>query len=491
MITIGFSTRKDNQQFINYLKDSIKIKNIEIIQKINDGEKSLSKVYNEIIKESKYDIVVFIHDDVYFDTKGWVQKLVKLFEKNPEYGIIGVAGTTDLIDGCWWTLKKSSTGIVNHEKDGKKWESKFSPDQNTLLKEVVVLDGLFLSIDKRKIKHNFDESFNGFHFYDLGFTFPNHLDGVKIGVTTYIRLTHKSVGETNEMWEKNKVQFEEKYKDKLPCKLTTNKTVDEKLKYDRDKIGIGIVTYNAEHRISQSAITVPTWIKNFVIVNDGTPYSEDVYPLNAHVIQHEHNMSVGAAKTTALKYLMDQGCEHLFLMEDDILIKDENVFDEYIKHSILSGIKHLNFGLPDDGKNMKDGKPNPKIIVPYSEGIKIYLYGNLAGTFSYYQREVIENIGYFDSHYVNAMEHVDHTFMSIKKGYHTPMWFFADIENSWNYLQSLPNSESIINKTENLSIKQHKAILYFKSKHKYFPNEITAPDKDTLMRVIFSLYNNR
>ena len=26
MITIGFSTRKDNQQFINYLKDSIKNK---------------------------------------------------------------------------------------------------------------------------------------------------------------------------------------------------------------------------------------------------------------------------------------------------------------------------------------------------------------------------------------------------------------------------------------------------------------------------------
>ena len=36
-------------------------------------------------------------------------------------------------------------------------------------------------------------------------------------------------------------------------------------------------------------------------------------------------------------------CEHIFIMEDDILIKDENVFKEYIRHSLISGIKHLNF----------------------------------------------------------------------------------------------------------------------------------------------------
>ena len=84
-----------------------------------------------------------------------------------------------------------------------------------------------------------------------------------------------------------------------------------------------MVTYNAEHRIKQSAFTVPNWVKNFVIVNDGTPYSEDSYPKGAHIIQHETNKSVGAAKTTAIKYLLENtDCEHIFLMEDDIIIKD-------------------------------------------------------------------------------------------------------------------------------------------------------------------------
>lgn len=490
MITIGYSTRVSNTEYKKYLQKTCMFKEVEIIEKINNGEKSLTQVYNEILDESKHDIIVFCHDDIEFDTNNWGEKLMKLFEKNSDYGILGVAGTTDLVDGQWWSLKKSSTGIVNHKIDGKKWESKFSESQNDFIKQVVVLDGLFIAIDKTKIKHRFDEDFKGFHFYDLSFCFPNHLSGVKIGVTTKIRITHFSVGATNTSWEENKKQFEEKYKENIPCKLTNNKTFQEKLNFSRDSIGVGIVTYNSEDRIKQSSRTIPSWVKNFVIVNDGTPYSDDAYPENAHIIQHEKNKSVGVAKNSALKYLMDKGCEHIFIMEDDMLIKDENIFDEYIKHSVISGIKHLNFGLPNDGKNMVNGKPNPKAIIPYDEGVKIYLYQNLAGTFSYYDREVIEKIGYFDTNYFNAMEHVDHTFMSIKNNFHTPMWFFADIENSWKFIESIPNGESIINKTENLFSKQKNAITYFKRKHKHFPNEIGSVNNEMLSKILTYLYTN-
>jgi hypothetical protein len=46
MITIGFSTRFDNQKYIDYLKRTSGHPKVQIIQKINNGEKSLSKVYN-------------------------------------------------------------------------------------------------------------------------------------------------------------------------------------------------------------------------------------------------------------------------------------------------------------------------------------------------------------------------------------------------------------------------------------------------------------
>jgi hypothetical protein len=47
--------------------------------------------------------VVFCHDDITIETKQWGSKLLKQFEKNPTFGIIGVAGSKYLpSNGRWW-----------------------------------------------------------------------------------------------------------------------------------------------------------------------------------------------------------------------------------------------------------------------------------------------------------------------------------------------------------------------------------------------------
>ena len=397
-------------------------------------------------------------------------------------------------------------GIVSHKHEGKKWTNYYSKDQGNKVTDMVVLDGLLFMVDKTKIKHKFDEDFHGFHFYDISFCFPNYLDGVKIGLTTQIRVTHLSVGQTNQQWEGHKVRFEEKYKDNLPVRLTKNKTFEEKLEFNPDSIGFGMVTYNAEHRIKQSAFTVPKWIKNFVIVNDGTPYPKEAYPEQAHIIQHETNKSVGAAKTTAINYLMEQECEHIFIMEDDILIKDENVFKEYIRHSLISGIKHLNFALHgpankkgsqgfNDLSERKDveGKPNPRMIVPYGDEIKIALYPNCVGAFSYYYRPVLEELGGFDPAFKNAWEHVEHTYQTIKKGYHPAFWYFADIDESWKYLTDIPNSieESTIAHTNTWNENFRKGTLWYKKKHGHIPTETPLVPPEMVQKQLQAIHQNR
>jgi hypothetical protein len=221
MITVGYSTREHNPKFIEYLKKSSGNKKIEVIEKINNGEKSLSEVYNEIIQESKTDIVVLCHDDIYFDTTSWYYKLKSHFETS-DYGILGVAGTTHMSEtGMWWETnrRKNMIGIVNHESDGKKWTSKYSEEFNKSIRQTVIVDGLFIALSKEKIKHNFDEEFKGFHFYDIAFCFRNHLENVKVGVITNIRITHKSIGKTNEQWEQNRELFVKKYNENLPNKV--------------------------------------------------------------------------------------------------------------------------------------------------------------------------------------------------------------------------------------------------------------------------------
>jgi len=106
MITIGYSTRESKPEFIEYLKKSSGFKKLEVIEKVNNGEKSLSQVYNEILSEAKTDIVVLCHDDIYFDTSSWYHKLLKHFEKS-DFGIIGMAGTTEMpSSGMWWENRK-------------------------------------------------------------------------------------------------------------------------------------------------------------------------------------------------------------------------------------------------------------------------------------------------------------------------------------------------------------------------------------------------
>jgi len=231
MITVVYCTRESNPTHKEHLiKGSGLHKHIEVIEIVNKGE-SLTKSYNKGLKKATNSIVVFCHDDITIETKQWGNKLIKLFDKNPEYGIIGVAGTKEMpSSGRWWDNPRKMYGRVAHTHEGKSWLSSYSDDLGQTIEETVIVDGLFFAINKDRIKNKFNEEFEGFHFYDISFCFDNHLSGVKVGVTTLIRVNHQSIGMTNEQWESNRQKFVEKYKDELPVSLKKTLRKGERLK---------------------------------------------------------------------------------------------------------------------------------------------------------------------------------------------------------------------------------------------------------------------
>lgn len=233
MITIGFCTRESNPEYIDHIVKTcgLDLKKMDIIEIVNTGDRSLTQCYNEILARAKNNIVVFMHDDLIMETRQWGSKVMRLFERNSEYGILGVAGTKYLAEnGQWWNDKRKMYGRVAHTHEGKTWLSKYSQDIGQKIEDVVVVDGVFFVVDKSKLVHNFDESVNGFHFYDIDFCFKNYLAGVKIGVSTFIRVNHKSIGMTNESWEANRLEFVEKYKENLPANIKKTINRDNKLK---------------------------------------------------------------------------------------------------------------------------------------------------------------------------------------------------------------------------------------------------------------------
>lgn len=231
MVSIVYCTRETNPEHKEHLiKSSGLHKHVEVIEIINNGE-SLTHAYNRGLKQAKYDIVVFCHDDLTVETKQWGNKLVKLFEKNPEYGIIGVAGSKNMpVSGQWWENRNKMYGRVAHTHEGKTWLSTYSDDLGQNLEEVVVVDGVFFAVHKTRTKEEFNENVEGFHFYEITYCFENYLKGVKIGVNTVIRINHKSIGMTNEQWENNRQNFSENFKDNLPVDIKRVLHKNQKLK---------------------------------------------------------------------------------------------------------------------------------------------------------------------------------------------------------------------------------------------------------------------
>lgn len=231
MITVVCSSQHPLDSFKDEIIKSSGLHNkIEFLGYENKGEFSLTEIYNRGLKEAKYDHIVFLHNDITIETKQWGVKLLKQFEKNPEFGIIGVAGSKNMpASGQWWANPKKMYGRVKHTHEGKSWLSTYSDDLGQNLEEVVNVDGVFFAIDKTKIKKEFNEDVKGFHFYDVSFSFENHLAGTKVGVSTFIRINHQSIGMTNDAWEKNRQQFVETHTDVLPVNIKRVLRKGEKL----------------------------------------------------------------------------------------------------------------------------------------------------------------------------------------------------------------------------------------------------------------------
>jgi len=217
-----------------------------------------------------------------------------------------------------------------------------------------------------------------------------------------------------------------------------------------NKIGLGIITCDRPAGL-QKALTSLTCerLDRVVVVNDGAPVSPEILREagrgRAELVQNESNLGVGKSKNRALRHLLQAGMDHLFLMEDDIFVKDGRVFEQYVKAARITGIQHLNFS--QHGPNNKDpkGKADPVTTVDYGP-LRIALHRHCVGAFSYYSRHCLEAVGLMDEDFYNAGEHLEHTYQIIRAGLHPPFWFFADVDRSEELLgdEQWSKSQSVI-----------------------------------------------
>ena len=256
---------------------TVGLKNVQILEYTNFNQYSLTEVYNRGLNESVNDIVVFCHNDIIFEKEYWGKRVLEHFVKKPEYGILGVAGTSYYpSSGRWWDIQGEMIGQVFHQHNGQKWLSEYNKPFGSKIIDSIIVDGVFFAVKKSNLKSNFDESFKGFHFYDTSFCMENHLLGVKVGTISNVSLTHLSIGMTNDEWENNRRLFLEKYNQQLPIKLESKYPVN-KINPKSPLVSIIIPIYNYGVQFEKTLQSVfDSTYKNveIVIVDDG---STDTY----------------------------------------------------------------------------------------------------------------------------------------------------------------------------------------------------------------------
>lgn len=188
---------------------------LEIIG-IHDA-KSLTEGYNRGISRSTGEILIFSHDDILILDDDFAKKITVRLQ---DYDLLGFAGTSKLITGTWFAAGQPHIhGVVAHAKPKQPFISLdvFGVGDGPVVPDIKAIDGLCM-IATREVAETvgFDaDIFDGFHLYDLDFSFSAWQRGYKLGVCCDIPIIHESAGNFDERHHRYKIAFIQKHQDNL------------------------------------------------------------------------------------------------------------------------------------------------------------------------------------------------------------------------------------------------------------------------------------
>ena len=207
----------------------------EIISIDNSQNKhSIPEAYNIGLAQSKYNNLVFCHDDILFKDDHWGHK-VAIHLSKPDIGVIGFAGGTYFSNApsTWWSPSPCNNLVLNHlqkrtidhqslKKQIVELDKENSPN---ILNEVICLDGFAMMFSKSKLPNfKWDQIIGKWHGYDLDLCLYSKSQKLKNYVCSDILVQHNSLGKTDEKWGHAIINIWRKYALDLPysCNMELN-----------------------------------------------------------------------------------------------------------------------------------------------------------------------------------------------------------------------------------------------------------------------------
>jgi protein O-GlcNAc transferase len=182
--------------------------------------KSLCEGYNRGASRARGDFLIFCHDDIEFVHDDFCARLLQHLRT---HDLVGVAGTSRLVNGDWGHGGPPNVhGQIIHRArsdaalDAAKMSSYIYLGigfQSLVNENIQAVDGVFIAT-KRELweKIRFDENiFDGFHLYDIDFSYRAFLAGYKLAIPLDLLLIHFSTGRYDQAWQKYNLKFLEKF----------------------------------------------------------------------------------------------------------------------------------------------------------------------------------------------------------------------------------------------------------------------------------------
>ncbi|MDR2093157.1 MAG: glycosyltransferase family protein [Azoarcus sp.] len=176
---------------------------------------SLAEGYNRGLRQCRGDIVVFSHDDILILDPDFARKIRIRLQK---FDILGFAGTRRLESEYWWQAGLPwISGAVANPCGPNIHLSVWNTDPWPVVDDIQAIDGLCILARRETARQiGFDETiFDGFHLYDLDFSFSAWRVGKRLGVCCDIPVFHASYGNFDEVYQEYGRRFLAKHRDAL------------------------------------------------------------------------------------------------------------------------------------------------------------------------------------------------------------------------------------------------------------------------------------
>lgn len=232
-------------------------------------------------------------------------------------------------------------------------------------------------------------------------------------------------------------------------------------------IGVGIITYDRQDQFYKILNSIKL-VDCVIAVKDGGKPKYEGIPLLCDFYELNANKGVGFCKNLLIQKLLEKGCDDIFLLEDDCLVKDNSIWNYCMSFSKESGLLHFNW---NDYRHSRFATAQ---FIKHTASICAETEAN----FSYFHKLFLEKVR-FDDSYINAWEHIDLELQGEAEGFLPPFRTFVSPSNLNKYLQLIDYNESTISGKELYEERVIQGHEHFKNKWGNYINDIpTATMED-------------